>query len=109
MADMENRTTEHEMALAVMIIAESKPSGCATLDELRERIEESDVLTDEDWEPSDSQGSPKWHQILRNINCNRKTGENAIKEGYLEHLNGGGYCITEQGRALLATLRGQST
>ena len=99
---MENRTDEREMAIAVMKIAGNMPSGCASLKQIRSQIEEFIALTDEDRELSDSLPSqPKWHQILRNINSNRDSEGNFIHEGYLEHLDGGGYCITDRGRRYL--------
>ena len=102
MTNMENRTDEHEMAIAVIKIAESMPSGCANLNQIRSRIERFITLTSEDWEPSDSLPTqPRWHQILRNINSNRNSQGNFIYEGYLEHLDGGGYCITDKGRRYL--------
>ena len=104
MSRMENRTGEHEMAVAIMRIVAGMPGGCATLDQLWDTIPNVVALTDEDWEESDSQaGQPKWRQIVRNINSNRHTEGNFIFEGYLEHLDGGGggYCITDKGRRRL--------
>lgn len=106
MADMKNRTTEHMMAVVVMAIVINRPNGCANLRVLRRQIEKAGILTDEDWEESHSQsGKPKWHQILRNINSNRHTEGNFIYDGYLSHLQGGGYCITEKGRKSLDHLQ----
>lgn len=106
MADMENRTDEFAMAIAVMRIIRDMQEECADLDQLRDRITETVDLTDDDWEPSDSiPTQPKWHQILRNINSNRFHVGNFIYEGYLEHLDGGGYCITEKGEQFLRRLR----
>ena len=106
MVDMENRTDEFAMAIAVMRIVRDMSDGCANLDQLRDQIAESVDLTDEDWEPQDSiPTQPKWHQILRNINSNRTHAGNFIYEGYLEHLDGGGYCITEKGERFLQRLR----
>ena len=93
-----NRTSEHEMAEAVLEITSRTRTGCATLGQIRNRIERYIDLTDEDWEESDSQApSPKWHQILRNIYSNRGSEGNFIYEGYLSHLDSGGYCITHKG------------
>ncbi len=106
MADMENRTTEHMMAVLVMAIVKNRPNGCANLTVLRKKIEESGVLTSDDWEESQSQSkTPKWHQILLNINSNRHSEGNFIYDGYLSHLQGGGYCITDKGRNSLNHLQ----
>lgn len=91
---MENRTNEQEMALLVMLFLGKTSKGCLNLDQLREKIEGSGILTEEDCAGSPQ---PKWHQILRNINCNRGTGNNFIHTGLLEHKSGGGYCLTEDG------------
>ena len=105
MTDMENRTGEHAMAVIVMRILIRRRNGCANLDQMRARIEGSGELTDEDLEPSDSlPNEPVWYQILRNINSNRRTRGNFIYEGYLLHLPGGGYCITNAGRGFLRVL-----
>ena len=105
MADMTNRTTERYMAFFVMIMLWAADEECMDLDHLRERIEKSGLLTHEDREQSDSRlAEEKWHQILRNINCNREKGSNFIHAGRLRHLDGGGYCLTENGREFLEQL-----
>lgn len=106
MADMENRTNEQEMALFVMLLLGRTSKGCLNLNQLRTKIENSGILTKEDCEPSSSiPTQPKWHQILRNINCNRETGSNFIHAGRLEHKQGGGYCLTEDGRKFLKRMQ----
>ena len=106
MADMENRTTEQEMALFVMMLLGKTEDGCLSLDQLRAQIEPSGLLTEEDKVLSQSRpAEPKWHQILRNINCNKETGNNFIHAGRLEHMHGGGYCLTEEGQQFIQRLR----
>ena len=106
MVDMENRTNEQEMALFVMLLLGKTSEGCLNLDKLRTKIERSGILTEEDCEPPFSiPTQSKWHQILRNINCNREKGSNFIHAGRLENMQGGGYCLTEDGRKFLKRMQ----
>ena len=100
------RTTEHEMSAAVMKIAATKPSGHVTLDELRAKIPNLVDLTSGDGEYSSTRpGERMWEQLLRNIQSHHTNPGNFIALGYLIHAKGGGYAITDEGRAFLETLR----
>lgn len=98
------RTTEYEMSVAVMRIAATKHGGYATMDELRDEIPNFINLTPGDNEYSTTRpGERLWEQLLRNIQSHHTSTTNFIFLGYLDHIRGGGYAITDAGRELLET------
>lgn len=102
------RTTEYEMSVVVMRSAAAKPGGYVTLDELRIEIPHYIPLTSGDLEYSTTRpGERLWEQLLRNIQSHHKSPNNFICRGYLEHIPGGGYAITEEGRKFLKDLDSQ--
>ena len=100
------RTTEHEMSVAVMKIAATKPNGYVPLDELRSEIPNFVGLTSGDSEYSVTRpGERLWEQLLRNIQSHHTNSSNFISLGYLDHSKGGGYAITAEGREFLKKIR----
>ena len=99
------RTTEYEMSVTVMRSAAAKPGGYVTLAELRDEIPHYIQLTPGDLEYSTTRpGECLWEQLLRNIQSHHKSPNNFICLGYLEHIPGGGYAITDIGREFLRVL-----
>ena len=99
------RTTEYEMSVAVAKSAAAKPGGYVTLDELRVEVPHYIPLTPGDLEYSTTRpGECLWVQLLRNIQSHHKSPNNLICLGYLEHIPGGGYAITDAGREFLESL-----
>ena len=93
------RTTEFDMSVAVLRHLNAQPNGVAGLNELRAAIPNHIMLTVGDMEFSTTRpGERLWEQLLRNIQSHKKTSTNFIRLGYLEHVPGGGYRITEKGR-----------
>ncbi len=96
------RTTEFDMSVAVLRHLSKQPDGCASLEELRAAIPYYIDLTRGDMQ--DSPTRPKeclWEQLLRNIQSHHTSPNNFIRLGYMEHIPGGGYQITENGREFL--------
>ena len=100
-----DRTTEHDLSVAVLRILLDRPDGMAMLPELREAIPHYIELTEDDMEFSTSRpGERLWEQLLRNIQSHHETPGNFIREGFLTHIDGGGYAITDTGRTFVASL-----
>lgn len=98
-----SRTSEHEIGLAVMRIAEAQHNGIATHARVRKQLPDLVNLSTDDWAESPTRpGEPMWHQIVRNIRSHHTTEGNFIETGYLEHIPRVGYRITEAGRRYLA-------
>ena len=101
-----SRATESDIALAVLQVAESKPNGTATFDDLRQEIPSYVTLSPEDRVQSPTRpGEEMWEQQIRNIKSHDETFGNIISEGYAEHVQGEGYRITSSGRTHLENLR----
>ena len=87
-------------------IGSDSPGGYASLDELRDEIPNYTDLTPGDNVYSNTRpGERMWEQLLRNIQSHHTNAGNFIALGYLIHTKGGGYEITDEGRAFLETLR----
>ena len=100
-----NRTSEYEISVAVLRILIDRPDGAANLPELRRLLPHYIAFTDGDNELSNTRpGERMWEQVLRNIQSHYDTPENFISEGYLRHLDGGGYAITAAGKRFIAEL-----
>ena len=97
-----NRSKESEISEAVLSIAAKQPGGLATFDVLYREIPHVMELSPEDWRVSQKRpNEPLWKQQVRNIQSNHKQPGNFIFEGYLEHVPGTGYRITDAGRRRL--------
>lgn len=98
-----SRTSEDEIAIAVLRIAASHPRGIASFQKIKLEMPNLVPLTDGDKAPSKTRnGEPMWHQIIRNIKSHHAAEGNFIEMGYLKHVPRVGYAITDQGRAYLA-------
>lgn len=101
----DNRTTEYDLSVAVLRILLTRPDGAATLPELREELPRHIVFTDGDLEFSPTRpGERLWEQLLRNIQSHHASPGNFIYEGFLRHIEGGGYAITEAGREFIVSM-----
>ncbi len=92
------RTTENEVALAVMKIAASNPHGICSFDDARDKVPTLINLSPDDLQGSSTRaGEPMWHQLIRNIQSHHGADGNFINDGLLEHVPGVGYRITQAG------------
>lgn len=105
MPNAHGRTTEFEMSIAVSRILRDTPGGWMNLEELRHQVPGYIELTEGDRTLSDTRpGESLWEQLLRNIQSHNANPNNFIHLGYLEHVEGGGYAITDAGREFLERL-----
>ena len=103
------RTTEFEISVATLKVANSKTNNIARFDDLRKEIPFHINLTQGDLEESLTRpGEKLWEQIIRNIRSHYKSENNFIFLGYLEHIKGTGYKITESGKKYLNSLNNLS-
>ncbi len=92
------RTTEAEIAEAVIQILSEMHNGEASIDYLRRNIPNIIDLTEEDQAPSDTRkGEEMWEQIVRNIVSHKKIEGNIIKEGLVNSPSKARLRITEAG------------
>lgn len=93
------RVTESDIAEVTLQIALNKDDGIATFRELKANIPQYLPLSIHDKIKSKTRpGEEMWEQQIRNIKSHSSTEGNFIAEGYLQHVPGRGYRITEQGR-----------
>ena len=96
------RTTEFDISVATLKVANSKTNNVARFDDLRREIPIYLNLTQGDLEKSPTRpGEKLWEQIIRNIRSHYKSENNFIALGYLEHIKGTGYKITASGKKYL--------
>lgn len=96
------RTTENEVALAVLKIAASNPAHICTFDEARDEVPNHVHLSAADLQESTTRaGEPLWHQLIRNIQSHHGAEGNFINENLLEHVPNIGYRATKAGLAYL--------
>lgn len=97
-----SKTSEDDISFGVMLVAAKQSSGVASFKLLYDELHKHVQLTKEDWLPSTTRkGEPMWYQIVRNIKSHDKTEGNAVYEGWLEHIPGKGYRLTDRGRRRL--------
>ena len=102
MPNARGRTTEFEVSVAILRYLSTQPDGCASLEEIRMAIPYYIPLTRGDLEYSTTRpGEQLWEQLVRNIQSHHTSPNNFIRLGYLEHVPGGGYGITQEGREYL--------
>jgi hypothetical protein len=90
-----DRSTEQEITLAV-IACLHRTIGEASMKYLRAWLHSQIKLTDADREVSEERPSElKWHTVLRNIKAHAKQPGNAICDGKLVCIRGGGYALSE--------------
>ncbi|MGO7156585.1 hypothetical protein [Rhizobium leguminosarum] len=100
-----NRTTESELAEAVLSILALRKSGSGLFADLCRALPKVIPLTAEDMEESPSRpGEYLWQQRVRNITSHKGSEGNYITDGYLTDIKGG-LKITDEGRARVAAAR----
>lgn len=101
MASKNNRTSEQEIAVAVLRICASSPGGTASMKRLKKLVPDHINLTDADRAESQTRpGEELWEQIVRNIVSHKNVEGNIIAEGFADH-SPGKLTITAAGRAHL--------
>ncbi len=99
------RVTETDVAVAVLRIANQQPNDIATFDQIRcEAPGLLNLSTGDRRQSNERPNEQMWEQLIRNIKSHDKTKGNFICEGYLVHVWGVGYRITDAGRAHLENL-----
>jgi hypothetical protein len=84
------RTTENEIAEAVIVILVDRPNGRATIADIMAEIPEHLTLSPEDLAQSPTRPNEKvWQQQVRNITSHKDSPGNAIFEGRLIATPGG--------------------
>lgn len=99
------RTSETDIAIAALRVANAQPSGQISTARLKKMIPQFITLTPDDLAPSKTRPNEQmWHQIVGNIISHRDQEDNLIGAGYAEY-TGTGIKITDSGRALLKKKR----
>jgi hypothetical protein len=93
------RTSESEIARAVLQIAASTTDGLATFHRLKREIPTTIRLTPDDQTQSPTRLNEElWEQQIRNIKSHHNVEGNILCEGYAVHVPRVGYKITDAGR-----------
>ncbi|WP_160604097.1 winged helix-turn-helix domain-containing protein [Pontixanthobacter aquaemixtae] len=104
MSEQSGRSSEDDVAKAVLKVLLQAENHKATLNEIRERLPEFLELSDADRSVSDSRPKEQvWEQQLRNIVSHRSVDGNFIKQGYLESPERGILRLTDRGHRFLAS------
>lgn len=94
--------TEEEVARLVVEIASEQRDGIAAFSRIRREVPQRYELSAADLTQSEKRpNEAMWEQKMRNIKSHFETPGNFIYEGYLDHVPGVGYRVTEKGRKLL--------
>ena len=102
MSDDSGRTTENEIAEAVLTILATRKSGKGLFEDLFRVLPKIIDFTSLDLEKSTSRPAEFiWQQRLRNITSHKMSEGNYIYEGFLQEI-AGGLLITEAGRSRVA-------
>lgn len=98
------RSTEQDIAVAVLKVLGTKPSGEASIQTLIEEVPKHHSLTAGDKMPSTTRSTEElWEQIVRNITSHKDSPSNFIARGYLVQIDGG-LKITPAGQDHLASV-----
>ena len=93
------RTSEPEIAKAVLRILAETHHGEATINHIKKRIPEFIKLTEGDQKQSDTRKNEEvWEQIVRNIVSHKGAEGNIVAEGFANSPSRGRLRITEAGR-----------
>ena len=93
-----NMAQERDIALGVMHIAASQPTGLCTFKRARQDIPKYVSLSAANLAPSQTRpGEQMWHQIVRNIKSHDQAFGNFIADGLLVHVPSVGYRVTSAG------------
>lgn len=91
--------TEEEVAQLVVQIASEQPDGVATFARIKREIPHRYSLSAADLQQSVTRPNEgMWEQKIRNIKSHYESPGNFIFEGYLQHVPGVGYRITDKGK-----------
>ena len=102
MPNKAGRSTEHDIALAVIRYLASLPEGDATIVRIVKHAPDFIGLTEPDMDASTTRPNERvWEQQVRNIVSHRFTEGNAINDGLLSY-SPGHIGITDAGRTWLA-------
>lgn len=94
--------TEAEVAKLVVEIACEQKDGIASFSQIRREVPVRYTLTQGDLKQSLTRPNESmWEQKIRNIKSHYESPGNFIYEGYLEHVPGVGYSVTQMGRQLV--------
>jgi hypothetical protein len=94
-----NRSTENEVAFAIIQIAKTAPSGIASFSRCRKEVPNYLNLQIADRANSKTRpGEEMWEQQIRNIKSHFDAPGNYICEGYLRHVPKVGYEVTTSGK-----------
>ena len=86
MPSKDDRTTESEIAQAVLNYLANVPSGEASIAEIKRHLRRNFPFTAADKEQSPTRNNEvMWEQLVRNIVSHRKSDGNYINDGLLEH------------------------
>ena len=85
-----------------MRVLATQPYGEADVQTLIKHIPEYVDLTETDRQPSETRpNEERWEQRVRNLKSHHQSLGNVIGEGFVEHLGGGRYRLTDAGKARL--------
>ena len=85
---------EHDIANAVIAIANAQPSRICTFKRAYRDIPSHIALDANNLAASPTRrGEPMWHQLVRNIKCHDNAPGNAIYDGRLIHVPRVGYQV----------------
>jgi len=93
-----NRSSEHDVAFAVMKYLNSLPSKSAVTADVKHHVPDFIHLTDDDQEVSETRpNEQKWHQVVGNIVSHRNDSpDNFVNRGLLSY-DGSALGLTEAG------------
>lgn len=97
-----DRSSEHDIAFAVMKYLVTLPKGSATTASVKRHVPDFIRLTQADKEPSSTRPNEQlWHQVVGNIVSHRdESPDNFINRGLLKY-EGRRLMLTDAGRAYL--------
>jgi hypothetical protein len=101
MASKSGEITEEVVARIVVEIAAEQPDGIATFNRIRNELPKRYRLSSDDLAQSMTRPNESmWEQKIRNIKSHFEAQGNFIYEGYLAHVRGRGYRVTDRGMRL---------
>jgi hypothetical protein len=101
MASKPGEITEEEVAIIVVQIASQQPNSIASYERIRQELPRRYKLTAADLAVSATRPNEAvWEQKIRNIKSHFGSPGNFIYEGYLDHVPGVGYRVTDRGRKI---------
>jgi hypothetical protein len=102
MASKLGEIIEEEVAMLTIEIAAEQHNGVATFSRIRREVPRRYNLSATDLQQSQTRPNESmWEQKIRNIKSHYEAEGNFICEGYLEHVPGVGYRVTDRGKKLL--------